>query len=169
MAAKTETKFREYHRYLGFFLAGIMAIYAISGIVLTFRDTDWLRTAKHVSKEIEPGLTADDLGPNLRMRVMVEKQEGDLIYFNRGGSYNTTTGVAEYDEMSQPWLIEKMNNLHKMTSSNPLSFLAVFFGLALLFFSVSAFFMFKPSASAFKKGMYFAVAGAILTIILILV
>ena len=37
------TTMRIYHRYLGFFLAGIMAVYAISGIVLIFRDTDFLK------------------------------------------------------------------------------------------------------------------------------
>lgn len=36
-------KMRTYHRYLGFFLAGIMAMYSISGIVLIFRDTDFLK------------------------------------------------------------------------------------------------------------------------------
>ena len=30
---------RVYHRYLGFFLTGIMAMYALSGIVLILRDT----------------------------------------------------------------------------------------------------------------------------------
>ena len=32
--------FRILHRYLGFFLAGIMMIYAVSGITLIFRNTD---------------------------------------------------------------------------------------------------------------------------------
>ena len=32
--------FRVLHRYLGFFLAGIMMIYAVSGITLIFRNTD---------------------------------------------------------------------------------------------------------------------------------
>jgi uncharacterized iron-regulated membrane protein len=27
---------RIYHRYLGFFLAGIMAVYAVSGVVMIF-------------------------------------------------------------------------------------------------------------------------------------
>lgn len=31
------------HRYLGFFLAGIMAVYALSGIIMIFRDTDFLK------------------------------------------------------------------------------------------------------------------------------
>ena len=29
------------HRYLGFFLAGIMAVYALSCTVMIFRDTDF--------------------------------------------------------------------------------------------------------------------------------
>ena len=28
------------HRYLGFFLLGIMVFYALSGIILIYRDTD---------------------------------------------------------------------------------------------------------------------------------
>ena len=39
--SKLNTTMRVYHRYLGFFLAGIMAVYAISGIVMIFRDTDF--------------------------------------------------------------------------------------------------------------------------------
>ena len=39
---------RVYHRYLGFFLAGIMAVYAISGIVLIFRETPFLKSDKIV-------------------------------------------------------------------------------------------------------------------------
>ncbi len=34
---------RVIHRYLGFFLVGIMAVYSLSGIVLIFRDTDFLK------------------------------------------------------------------------------------------------------------------------------
>ena len=39
----TNTRMRVIHRYLGFFLAGIMAVYALSGIVLVFRKTDFLK------------------------------------------------------------------------------------------------------------------------------
>lgn len=33
---------REYHRYLGFFLAGIMAIYAVSGVLVIFWNDNFL-------------------------------------------------------------------------------------------------------------------------------
>ena len=39
---------RVYHRYLGYFLAGIMAVYSISGITLIFRDTAFLKIDKQI-------------------------------------------------------------------------------------------------------------------------
>jgi hypothetical protein len=72
-------------------------------------------------------------------------------------------------EKRLPALLENMNKLHKMHSGNPLFWLGIFFGVALLFFAVSAFFMFRPSAPIYKKGLYFAVAGFLLTIVLLFV
>lgn len=169
MSRKSENKFREFHRYLGFFLAGIMAVYAISGIVLTFRNTDFLKKDVTISKTITPGLDEEKLGQELRMRFFkVDKVEGDMVLFG-SGSYNKVTGEVNYVEKRQPLIIEKMNNLHKMHQGNPLFWLAVLFGLGLLFFSVSAFFMINPKAPIYKKGVYFAVAGFLLTVVLLLV
>lgn len=166
---KSENIFRTIHRYLGFFLAGIMTVYAISGIVLTFRNTDFMKKEVKVSRMLEPGLEGDELGMALRIRgFRVETVEGNLLYFSEG-TYNKATGEAQYTEKSLPLVLGKMNNLHKIHSGNPLFWLTLFFGIGLLFFSVSAFFMFKTSASAFKKGLYFAVTGIILTIVLMLV
>ena len=39
----TKTFMRITHRYLGYFLAGIMAVYAVSGVLLVYRDTDFLK------------------------------------------------------------------------------------------------------------------------------
>ncbi|MDG1571267.1 PepSY domain-containing protein [Robiginitalea sp. M366] len=162
-------QFRMFHRYLGFFLAGIMAVYAISGIVLTFRNTDYMKSEVEVARNLEPGLDDEALGAALRRRAFkADRVEGDLVYFS-GGQYNRATGAAVYTEKRLPIVLEKMNNLHKMHSGNPLFWLGIFFGLALLFFSVSAFFMFRISAPVYKKGLYFAVAGFLLTVLLLLV
>ena len=40
----TQFYMRIIHRYLGFFLAGIMTVYALSGVLLIFRSTDFLKT-----------------------------------------------------------------------------------------------------------------------------
>jgi hypothetical protein len=169
MGRKSENTFRMFHRYLGFFLAGIMAVYAISGIVLTFRNTDFMKKEVQVTRTLDPGLEGEALGMALQMRgFKADKVEGDVVYFSNG-TYNSATGEASYVQKKLPLVVEKMNNLHKMHSGNPLFWLGIFFGIALLFFSVSAFFMFMPKAPVYKKGLYFAAAGFLLAVILLLV
>ena len=169
MSRKSQEKFREFHRYLGFFLAGIMAVYALSGIVLTYRNTDTFKTKEAVSVVLKPGLNAETLGSALKTRIRVDKADDAQIIFNGDGSYNIATGEANYTNTKYPVLLEKMNKLHLMNTTNPLFWLAIFFGISLLFFSVSAFFMFNTEAPIYKKGLYFAVAGATLTVVLLLV
>ena len=160
---------RVIHRYLGFFLTGVMAVYAISGIVLTFRDTDFLKKEVHHTKQLQPNIAAEDLGKALEKgRFRVDKEEGDLFYF-QGGTYNKVTGVADYTDKAMPYVIDNMNKLHKMSSSHPLYWFSILFGLALLFFVVSSFWMFLPHTPIFKKGLYFTLGGAVLTLILLFV
>ena len=157
------------HRYLGFFLAGIMAVYALSGVVLIFRDTDFLKQDKQVEKVIDAGMTPSELGKALRIKELkVTRQEGDVLYFAQG-TYNQATGEAEYITKGLPLVLDKMTKLHKANTSHPLFWLNIFFGLALLFFVVSAFWMFRPATSVFRKGLYFALGGIVLTLVLLLV
>jgi len=160
---------RTYHRYLGFFLAGIMAMYAISGIVLIFRDTDFLKNEAIIEKELTPNIAAKDLGEALkRKNLKVTKEAEGILYFDNG-SYNRQTGVATYSEKKLPFVMDKMTKIHKAKSNQPLFFLNIFFGAALLFFVISAFWMFNPKTPIFKKGMYFALGGIVLTLILLFV
>ena len=169
MSRKSQEKFREFHRYLGFFLAGIMAVYAFSGIVLTFRNTDTFKKKEVVEQLVEAGLAEEELAGALNMRLTVSKTEDGVIFFNNAGTYEISSGKASYVKTAYPLLLAKMNKLHLMNTTNPLFWLAIFFGLSLMFFSISAFFMFNTGAPIYKKGLYFAVAGAALTIVLLLV
>jgi hypothetical protein len=159
-------KFRVLHRYLGFFLAGVMAIYAISGIIMIFRETNFLKKETVETRQLEPNLTGGELSPKLRMGVKVEKTEGDVLYFKEG-NYNKATGIATVTKMKLPFVLEKMERLHKATTDSPLYFFNIFFGLSLLFFVLSAFWMFLPSMPIFKKGIYYALGGIILTLIML--
>ncbi|MEY4905579.1 MAG: hypothetical protein RLZZ292_3394 [Bacteroidota bacterium] len=157
------------HRYLGFFLAGIMAVYALSGVVLILRDTSFLKQEKQVTKTVKPNASGEDLGHMLEIRgFKADREEGDVVYF-KDGTYNKKTGVADYKTEELPAVIEKMTHLHKARSGDPLFFLNVFFALSLLFFVVSSFWMFMPTTTIFKKGLYFTAAGLILTLILLFV
>ena len=157
------------HRYLGFFLVGIMAMYAISGIVLIFRNTDFLKNVQQVEKKIEPNVSEEELGQQLKIkRLKVEREEGDIYYF-RDGTYNKSTGVANYTVKELPFILDRMTHIHKAKSGDPLYILNIFFGIALLFFVISAFWMFLPTSPTFRKGMYFTLAGIVLTLLLMFV
>lgn len=160
---------RVYHRYLGFFLAGIMAVYAISGIILIFRDTDFLKVEKKVEKELKPNLEAEELGKALRIReLQITDTNGAVVSFAQG-TYNKETGVAVYTTKELPLVLNKMTQLHKANTKQPLFFLNILFGLSLFFFVISSFWMFLPGTDVFKKGLYFAAAGLVIALLLIFI
>ncbi|KTF06880.1 conserved hypothetical protein, secreted [marine sediment metagenome] len=83
--------FRKYHRWLGFFLAGIMGVYALSGILLIFRPTDILKYEQTHTKQLEANLTKEELLPLLKMRgSKVTSENADEIVLNVG-SYDKAT------------------------------------------------------------------------------
>lgn len=157
------------HRYLGFFLAGIMAVYSLSGIVLIFRDSDFLKRERVIEVQIDPTTPKEELGQAIGIRRFnIEKEEGNIIFFGNG-TYDKTTGKAEYTVKELPTVLSKMTHLHKAKSADPLFFLNIFFGVGLFFFVISSFWMFLPHTSAFKKGLIFTAGGIILTLILLFI
>ncbi len=160
---------RIYHRYLGFFLAGIMAVYAISGIVLIFRKGDTFKQEIVVTTDLAPGLADVAIGEALKIKNFeVERSEDEMVYFAKG-KYDRATGRAEQTKMELPFVLKQMTHLHKSTTNDPLYFLNIFFGLSLLFFVVSAFWMYMPSGPILRKGFLFAAGGAVLTLLLLFV
>ena len=142
-------------------------MYATSGIILIFRDTDFLKREKQVKEQLKPGLAAAELGKAIRNRdVKIDTVKGDVQLF-KGGSYNTKTGAVTYTTKTLPVLVEKLTHLHKASTKEPLFYLNVFFAVSLLFFVISSFWMFMPNTSIFKKGLYFTLAGIILTVFLL--
>ncbi len=160
---------RIFHRYLGFFLGGIMAVYAISGIVLIFRKTDTFKIERQETIVLEQPTPTDKLGEALNIKNFeVEKEQNELVIFN-GGTYNINTRTANITRKELPYVLDKITHLHKATSDRPLAFLNIFFGVSLFFFVFSSFWMFTPSSSIFKKGLYFSLAGLVLALLLIFV
>lgn len=158
---------RVYHRYLGFFLAGIMAIYSISGIILIFRETSFLKSEVQKTVTVAPNLKNDEIGPAIKLKnLKVLEEQVDIVKFEQG-TYNRTTGVAVFKVKELPSFINKLTKLHKATTKDPLFYLNIFFGLSLFFFVVSSFWMFLPGTTIFKKGIYFSIAGFVLALIML--
>jgi hypothetical protein len=171
METKEKKSFNHYiralHRDIGFFAIGLTIIYAISGIVLIYRETGFLKSEKQVEKQLSPNIKESELGMALHLHnFQVTKTEGDVVYF-QNGTYNNATGVVKYTDKALPAIIEKLNSLHKKSSRGITYLFSTIFGLSLLFLAISSFWMFKPNTRMFRRGLIFAGSGIIITIILL--
>lgn len=61
---------RKLHRDFGFFIVGLTIIYALTGIVLIFRDTNFLKSEALIEKTLAPNMEVSDLGNALRKRIL---------------------------------------------------------------------------------------------------
>ena len=162
---KFHMAFRKYHRWLGFFLAGIMGVYAVSGILLIFRPTDILKYEQTQTRQYEANLSGVELLPLLKMRgSKVTSENADKVVLNYG-EYDKDTGLAVITKKDYPIVLSKMVKLHKATNNSPLFWLNISFGLGLLFFVISAFLMFIPKLPMYKNGLKIAGIGAVVTVL----
>lgn len=158
---------RSWHRDIGFFVIGLIVIYSISGVVLIYRDTNFLKHETLVEKELPPNMESSELEKALRLRdFQVLKTDGGIIYF-KNGTYDKETGVAEYSAQELPSWINKFNNLHKSSSKSLVHWFTTIFGILLLFLAISSFWMFKPKTKLFRRGIYFAASGIVVAILLL--
>ncbi len=159
---------RTLHRNIGFFIVGLVIVYSLSGIVLIYRDTNFLKREAFVEKKLSPNLTGAELGPALQVRnFKIEKTEGDIVYF-QNGTYNKATGDAAYSTAELSPLIKKLTDLHKTPSKNIKHWFTLVLGGLLLFMALSSFWMFNPGTKFFRKGIYMAGAGIMAAVILLL-
>jgi hypothetical protein len=158
---------RALHRDIGFFVIGLTIIYSISGIVLIYRETGFLKHEKQIEKQLSPNIKESELGMILHIRNFeILKTEGNVIYF-QNGTYNKTSGIVKYSEKGLPTVLEKFNNLHKKSSKNLTHLFSTIFGILLFFLAISSFWMFKLKTKMFRRGIIFAGLGFIIAIILL--
>ena len=83
MSTNTISKnMRVYHRYLGFFLAGIMAIYSISGMIMIFRETNFLKKENHKVMTVATNLKNEEIGPAIKIKNLKVKSDTlDVVTF----------------------------------------------------------------------------------------
>jgi len=156
------------HRYIGFFVIGLTLVYCISGILLIYRDTDFLKQEKLIEKQLSQNLKPQELGRILHIRNMeVVKTENGIVYF-KNGTYDQSTGLAKYSDKALPEFLEKVNGLHKASSRNTTHLISVIFGVLLLFLAISSFWMFKVKTEVFRKGIITAGVGFVFSIVLLL-
>jgi hypothetical protein len=165
---KFHNSIRKYHRWMGFFLAGMIAIYATSGILLIFRKTDFLKFPQTEIRQLEPGLQIESLEENLHIKAFKVKSESNSMIFFNLGQYDKNTGETVINQLDYPTPLAKLVKLHKATNNSPLFFLNISFAVALLLFVVSAFLMFMPKLAFFKNGVKISIAGALFALLFVI-
>jgi hypothetical protein len=160
---------RSLHRDIGFFIIGLTIIYSLSGTILIYRDTDFLKSERNVERKVEPNTPVAELGKVLHVRdLKILKEEGDIVSF-QNGTYNKATGTVNYTSKELPWLLNKFSGLHKAASGSPAHWFTTIFGVLLLFMAISSFWMYKKGTKLSKRGYLLAGGGILFSIVLLLV
>jgi hypothetical protein len=157
--ASAVQRIRVLHRNIGYFTAGLTILFALSGIVQTYRDTDLFQHEVQVERQIEPGLAPEALGPALRLReAKVLREEGNVVYF-QGGWYDRGTGRAVRTESRFIFPLDRFSALHKAPSKSAVHWLTNLYAVLLLFMAVSSFWMFPGGSAQRRKGLLVAALG----------
>lgn len=155
---------RALHRDVGFLLIGLTIVYCLSGIILVFRNTDFLKSAETIETTISAGLTGDQVGEALRLRhLRVTAEDEETIRFD-DGVYNKQTGTVTYTQSAYPETVELLNRFHTQAGGTLGSVLATVYGSLLLFLAISAYWMYKPGSRLLKRGVLLSVGGAVVAI-----
>ena len=88
---------RTLHRDVGFMVVGFTLIFSISGIILIFRETDFLKTEQIVEKTLSPNMESSDVGKALHIRdLKVLKEEGVITSYSIHYTklYDPETGIG---------------------------------------------------------------------------
>ncbi len=159
---------RALHRDVGFFVIGLTLIFSLSGIVLIYRDSDFLKQETKVEKTLATGLEPSEVGNELHLRnFRLISSNGEIIQF-QNGTYNKKTGIAVYTIKALPSFLNVLANLHKASSRNVLHWISLTYGLSLMFLAISSFWMFKPKSKMFRRGLCFAALGVGLSILVLM-
>lgn len=160
---------RSLHRDIGFFVIGLTIIYTLSGILLIYRDSDFLKHKVITEREIKPNLNESDLGMVLHLKdFKVLKSEGDILYF-QNGTYNKSTGLVKYKEKVLPSVFTSSIKMHKISSQSATRWISIVYGLLLLFLAISSFWMYKSKTKLFRRGIYITAVGFISALILLII
>lgn len=156
------------HRDIGFFAIGLIIIYCVSGIMLTYRDTGFLKNEIQIKKSLVPGLNSNQLFEKLReKKLKLIEENGETIQFTNG-TYDVETGDVTYSKKEIPSALKALNKLHIAPSENHKHFFTILYAAALLFLAVSSFWMYRPNSKYFRRGIVTASLGVIVSVVLVI-
>ena len=161
---------RAIHRVLGFLTLGMVMVYALSGILLIHRGSDFMKRSVAVELILKPGLDAEQLAPALKMKSLKVIDETEQTVFFADGQYDKQTGKASYLKKEVVAPFDKFISLHKLAGkqSPAIGIFTTIFGISLFLLALTSLFMFKTRAKQFKKNMVYMGIGVTVVLLLLL-
>lgn len=144
---------RALHRFLGYLTLGLVAVYALSGIALIHRTSDFLKKSAPDEQTLAAAAATDETRGNAA---------GNGRHGNRFGAPN-----GPKKEFVFP--LDKLTKLHKVPAAKNAcaGWFSTVFGVILFFLALSSLFMYKTSTKQFKTNMILTAAGIVLAVVLI--
>lgn len=159
---------RVLHRNLGYLVLALAIVYSLSGILLIYRGTDFMKREVRIEKRVAPGLSPQELGRMLKIKNFRTTGENNLRIDFPEGTYDKTTGAVSYTvhEVIRPF--NKLIELHKISSANGVHWFALLFGIAIFLLAVTSLFMFKRGTPVFRRSAWYVAGGVVLAVLLLL-
>ena len=163
------------HRDLGYLALGLTLVFALSGVILIYRGTDFLKSPVSVETTLPQQMSAPDLAGKLHVRRLeVTKTEGEVIHFQDGanlrdGVYNRETGEASFIRKQFPDFVERCLRIHMINNSKAFHIIFVVYGFLLVFLALSSLWMYKPGTRNFRRGLLLSCSGVVLTVAMIVI
>jgi hypothetical protein len=161
------------HRDFGYFIVGIILIYAVSGILLNHRkdfNPNFKIVAMDVQVQLPPGPPFDEqaLKPVIEAiddfvvfkRADITKQ-GDLKVFINNGEVilDPITGKGELEYLKKRAIFYEMNMLHKAATHGSWRWFSDAMMVILIFVTISGIFILKGKNGLKHRGWWLIIAG----------
>ena len=175
------------HRDLGYFFAGMIIIYSLSGIALNHLN-DWNPDLIITKKEVKIKLPEDCTSINKQdvEKILVEIGEKDnykKYYFpqkdklkiflkvSRGsGSVNIDlkTGNGYIEKLSRRPIFNEIDFLHRNNARKLWTWYSDFFALSLIVIAISGLFILKGKNGIKRRGAWLTIAGILIPLLMLL-
>ncbi len=144
---------RALHRDIAFITIGFTIVYALSGMLLVYRNTDFLKKENQYENTLAAGIAKEKLGGELKIRNLQVEKDIEGVYYFKNGTYNSLTGEARYTKMEYPAFVGKIVNLHKLSGTSKMHWMSTLYGGLLFFLAFSSLFMYRKGTKLRRRSL----------------
>lgn len=157
---------RSIHHYVGYLTLGFAIVYALSGITMVYRNTDFLKVERTHATSIAVMLTPERLKAELKLRDMKVLSDNDSTIVFDAGVYSKLSGEVTYTTKEYVVPIDKFAALHKVNSKSGVHIVGILFGAAIFTLAVTSLFIFPTKSKQFAGNMVVVAVGVAICILI---